>query len=134
MSQENVELVRRATEAFNARVPDRDTERVLGAMHPDIEFRSVTERKVYRGITGMRQYRQDLEISLRGFHTEGDRFLGAGEDRVVHLYRLVGQGARSGVPVSHDAAIVWQLLGGKLFRGQVYLDHRQALEAAGLSE
>jgi hypothetical protein len=67
MSQENVELVRRATEAFNARVPDRDTELVLGAMHPDIEFRSVTERKVYRGITGMRQYARTWKSPLPDF-------------------------------------------------------------------
>jgi ketosteroid isomerase-like protein len=134
MSQENVELVRQAAQAFNARVVDRDTEQVLGAMHPEIEFRSATEQRVYRGIAEMRRYRQDLEAILQGFHTEGDRFLDVGDDRVVHLYRVVGRGAQSGVPVSRDVAIVWQVRGGKLFRGQVYLDQAQALEAAGLSE
>jgi ketosteroid isomerase-like protein len=71
---------------------------------------------------------------MEGFHTEGDRFLDAGGDRVIHLYRIVGEGAGSGVPVSRDGAILWQLQNGKLFKGKVYLDKREALKAAGLQE
>jgi ketosteroid isomerase-like protein len=71
---------------------------------------------------------------MEEFHIEDDRFLDAGKDRVVHLYRLVGRGAGSGVPVSRDVAALWQLRNGKLLKGEIYLDQRQALEAAGLRE
>jgi ketosteroid isomerase-like protein len=130
MSQENVEIVRRAADAFNA--GDRD--RLYRMMDPEIEFRSVMERKTYRGLAGMLRYREDREATLEDFHSENDRFLDAGRDRVVHLYRLVARGAGSGVPVSREVGALWQLRNGKLLKGEIYLDQRQALEAAGLSE
>jgi ketosteroid isomerase-like protein len=130
MSHDNVEIVRQAVDAFNA----RDRDRLLGLMDPEIEFRSVFERKTYRGLAEMVQYREDLETTLEEFHSEDDRFLDAGEDRVLYLYRVVGRGTGSGVPVSRENAILWQLRNGKLLKGVVYLDQREALEAAGLSE
>jgi ketosteroid isomerase-like protein len=130
MSEENVEVVRQAVDAFNA----RDRDRLLGLMDPEIEFRSVFERKTYRGLAEMVQYREDLDATLEEFHSEDDRFLDAGEDRVVYLYRVVGRGTGSGVPVSRENAILWQLRNGKLLKGEVYLDQAEALEAAGLRE
>jgi ketosteroid isomerase-like protein len=130
VSEENVGIVRRAVDAFNA----RDRNRMLGLMDPEIEFRSVFERKTYRGLAGMVQWRRDLEAMMDELHTEDDRFLDAGEDRVVYLYRIVGRGTGSGVPVSRENAILWHLRNGKLLKGEVHLDQRQALEAAGLSE
>jgi ketosteroid isomerase-like protein len=130
MSQENVEIVRRAVDAFNA--GDRD--RLLSLVDPEVEYRSAVEQKIYRGHAGLVRYREDVDAVLEDFHTEDDRFLDAGSDRVVHLYRIVGRGAGSGVPVSRDIAALWQLRDGRLVEGQVYLDQRQALEAAGLRE
>jgi ketosteroid isomerase-like protein len=130
MSQANVEIVRQAVDAFNA----RDRDRLLGLMAPEIEFRSVFEQKTYRGLAEMVQYREDLDVMLEEFHTEDGRFLDAGGHRVVYLYRVVGRGTGSGVPVSRENAILWQLRNGKLLKGEVYLDQGQALEAAGLSE
>src|SRR5215510_15048724 len=128
MSEENIEIVRQVADAFNA----RDTDRLLSLMDPEIEYQSVFERKTYRGLAEMVQYREDLDATLEEFHSEDDRFLDAGEDRVVHLYRIVGRGTGSGVPVSRENAILWQLRDRKLLKGEVYLDQREALEAAGL--
>ncbi len=130
MSEENVEIARQAAHAFNA----RDMDRFLGLMDPEIEFRSVFERKTYRGLAGMVQWTEDLDATIDELHSEDDRFLEAGEDRVVYLYRIVGTGTGSGVPVSRKFAILWRLRDGKLFKGEVYLDQTLALEAAGLSE
>ena len=130
MSHENVEIVRMAMDAFNV----RDRDRLQSLMDPEIEYRSATEQKTYRGFAGMVQYRDDVDAVMEDFHTEEDRFLDVGEDRVLHLYRIVGRGAGSGVPVSRHNAILWELRDGKLLRGQVYLDQREGLEAAGLSE
>ena len=130
MSQENVEIVCRAMDAFNT----RDRDRFLSFLDPEIEYESLVEQKTYRGFAGMEQYRDDVDAVIDDFHTEEDRFLDAGRDRVLHLYRVVGRGAGSGVPVSRNNAILWQLRNGKLLKGQVYLDQREALEAVGLSE
>ena len=47
MSEENVEVVRRAVYAFNA----QDTERLLSMCDPAIEFRSAVEQKTFVGLT-----------------------------------------------------------------------------------
>ena len=130
MSEENVDVVRQAIEAFNS----RDRDRLLSLLDPEIEFRSAVEQKTYRGHAGMVRYREDIDAVMEEFRIEGDRFLDAGRDRVVHLYRLVGRGAGSGVPVSREVGALWQLRNGKLLKGEIYLDQRQALEAAGLQE
>jgi ketosteroid isomerase-like protein len=130
MSQENMKVVRRAVAAFNA----RNRKELLGLMDPEIEYESPMEQRTYRGLDGMLQYRDDVDAVLEEFHTEDDRFLEVGEDRVLHLYRIVGRGVGSGVPVARQNAILWQLRDGRLFRGRAYLDQREALEAAGLSE
>jgi len=130
MSEENVEVIRNAVEAFNA----GDRERLFSLVDPEIEFRSAFEQKTYRGLDGLVRYREDVAAVLEGFHVEHDRFVDAGGDRVVQLYRLVGRGAGSGVPVSREVAALWLLRKGKILKGQIYLDRRKALEAAGLSE
>src|SRR5262245_50253610 len=130
MSQENVDVVREAVAALNA----RDRERLLGIFHPDVEFCSATEHRVYRGYAGLVQYRQDVDSTLDDFHTEGDRYLDADRGRVVHLYRVVARGLGSGVPVSQHMGAVHQLRDGRILRVDTYLDERDALEAAGLGE
>ena len=130
MSEENVEIARQAAHAFNA----RDRDRFLGLMDPEIEFRSAFEQQTYRGLAGMAQWTEDVDATIDELHSEDDRFLDAGEDRVVYLYRIVGRGTGSGVPVSREFAILLRLRNGKLFKGEVYLDQTVALEAAGLSE
>jgi ketosteroid isomerase-like protein len=130
MSQENVDVVRSAVEAFNT----QDTQRLLDLADPEIEFRSAFEQKTYRGHDGLMRYREDVTAVMEEFHIEHDRFLDAGRDRVLHLYRLVGRGAGSGVPVSREVAALWMLRDGKLLSGEIYLNRREALDAAGLSE
>jgi ketosteroid isomerase-like protein len=130
MSEENVEIVRRAVAAFNA----RDRERVLSMCDPEIEFRSAIEQKTYRGFDEVVGYREEVAAVMEDFHFEDSQFLDAGRDRVVHLYRMVGRGAGSGVSVSREVGALWQLRDGKLLKGEIYLDQWQALEAAGLRE
>jgi ketosteroid isomerase-like protein len=130
MSEENVEIVRAGFEAWNA----GDRERALSLFDPDIEFRSAIEQKTYRGPDAMVRYIEDVAPVIEDFHFDDIRVLDAGKDRVVAVYRIVGRGAGSGVPVSREVASLWQLRNGKLLKGEIYLDQREALEAAGLSE
>jgi ketosteroid isomerase-like protein len=130
MSEENVEIMRRAVAAFNT----GDTDRALSMCDPEIEFRSPFEQETYRGLDGMVRWRETMGAALEDFHVEDLQFLDAGGDRVVVLYRSVGRGAGSGVPVSQEVGALWQLRNSKLLKGEVFLDQREALEAAGLSE
>ena len=131
MSQANVEAVRRLVEAFYA----RDGETVASVLDAEIEFESaLVEHKTYMGMAGMLEYRRDLDDAWAEWRSEGDRFLSAGSDRVVHLYRIVGTGKGSGVPVAQDIAILWTLRAGRVVRGKVFLDQTDALEALGLEQ
>jgi hypothetical protein len=70
MSQENVEVVREAVDALYA----GDRERLFSMLHPEVEFRSAAEQKVYRGYAGLIEYRQDVDATLDDFRTEENRF------------------------------------------------------------
>jgi ketosteroid isomerase-like protein len=130
MSRENVEVVRAGIEAWNV----RDKDRTLSLFDPEIEFRSATERKTYRGLDGMLRYMDDVGAVIEDFQFEDARFLDPGKDRVVALYRIVGRGAGSGVPVSREVGAVFQLRNGRILKGEIYLNQQDALEAAGLRE
>jgi ketosteroid isomerase-like protein len=131
MSQENVEIVRRMAAAFNS----ADPRQAITYLHPDVEFTSgFTETKTYVGLAGMREYADELERVWDNWHSEEDRFIAGGSNRVLWLYRIVGRGKGSGVPVDQPIAIVWTLRDGLAWRGQVFLDQRSALEAMGLAE
>jgi ketosteroid isomerase-like protein len=131
MSQENVEIVQRMVEAFNS----DDPRQAYPSFHPDVEFTSAfTEGKIYRGLAGMRRYGDDLAAVWEGWHSEHDQFVDGGDERVVWLYRIVGRGKGSGVPVDQPVAIIWTLREGLIWRGRAYLDHGEALKAAGLEE
>jgi len=131
MSEENIEIVQRLVEAFY----DRDTETVASILDAEIEFESaLVEHKTYKGMAEMLEYRRDLDDAWAEWRSEGDRFLSAGSDSVVHLYRIMGRGKGSGVPVAQDIAILWTLRAGRVVRGKVLLDQKDALEAAELGE
>jgi ketosteroid isomerase-like protein len=129
MPEQNLEILRRLVDAFYR----RDTETVLALMDSEIEFHSaLVEKKTYHGYAGLGQYRQDLDAAWSEWRSEDDRFLEAGKDQVLHLYRIVGVGRGSGAPVQQDIAILWTLRGEKILRGEVFLDQADARAAAGL--
>jgi hypothetical protein len=105
MSEENVEIVRRQIERFQAGMERGD---------PGAVFDAETVAA-------------DAEWIVR----EG---MDADEDRVVALTRQSGTGKGSGVPVELDLGLIYELKDGRVIRITNYLTHAEALEAAGLSE
>jgi ketosteroid isomerase-like protein len=65
------------------------------------------------------------------WHSEDERYLDAGDGRVVFTYRVVGRGKGSGAPVDEEIAIVWTIRDGKILRGEVYQDPEEALASVG---
>ena len=131
MSQENVEIVRRLYEL----APHADWDQVKLLISRDVE---IDQSRFPDG--GLGHGRDEFRAFFRRWFGAWDelnidvrRFIDLGE-RVVVLMRLSGRGKGSGVPATLDAADVVTVEDGTLTRLVGYLDHREALEAAGLSE
>jgi len=132
VSQENVELVKRFMDAFNA----RELETFAAMTTPDFEWTTsmmAVEGEVFRG-------REGIDTYFERMREVWDEFRGLAEDyrdlddRVLWLGRLEGRGRGSGVPVSTSLDIVFDVRGGGISRMHSYLDHHEALQACGLAE
>jgi uncharacterized protein len=130
MSEENVEVVRRAIDAYNR----RDLTDVLAHIHGDIEWESgLLGTTPYRGRDGIRRMWEDVDIAWEAMKLVPRRFIDGG-DVVVANCTLVAKGRTSGSPVEGPQIGVVDFEGGLIRRVRLFTDHAEALEAAGLSE
>ena len=135
MSQENVEIVHRAIDAFNR----RDIRALAELSHEDLEFVSVLTAvdaggASYHGSGAWASYFAVMNETWEDWHVEDFRLFDAGEDRVACVFRLVGKGKHSGAPVEREVGLAYRIREGKLWRMRSYLDPSEALEAMGLRE
>src|SRR5215207_1868612 len=132
MSEENVEVVRRAYEAFNR----GDLDAMDAYFAPTFEYVASGAVPgtggVYRGLEGFREFLGWLGefSSARG---EINELIDAG-DRVLVGWTIRGRGKQSGVESGWHFWIVWTLRDGKIAGGEGFTDRDKALEAAGLRE
>jgi ketosteroid isomerase-like protein len=135
MSQENVELVRKATDALNR----GDLDAWLGFLSPDVAWEALRDvpglGDVYHGRAEVREWIEGFfELAESGVHTEIEQLTNLGDDRVFMAAVLTARGRGSGVPFElHTWAVVW-FAEGLVTRRQVFWTRDEALEAAGLSE
>jgi len=135
MSRENVELVRTAIEVFNR----RDVRALEGLSQRDLEIVSMLTAAnlggaTYRGLEGWTGYFAAMDETWDAWGIAPDfELFDAGEDCVVCLCRLVGEGKHSGVQVERAVGITFRVRQARLSRIRSYLDPGDALEAAGLS-
>jgi ketosteroid isomerase-like protein len=132
MSQENVEVVRRAYEATN----HGDYDAVEALFHPEIEFHTFgrsPEAGVYRGKEAVRKYNENLFQQFESIRFEIGELVDAG-DRVVVMttQHAVPKGGQQEMNV--QVAEVWVIRGGLLAERRSYSTRAEALEAAGLKE
>ena len=132
MSQENVEIIKRAVDAFN----ERDVETFMALTTPDFEWfpamDRLLERGSYRGREGIEAYFEVVSDTWEEFQVVPDGFRDLG-DRVLVLGRAEGRGRSSGVRVDTPLGTVVEFRDGKMSRIRAYLDHDEASRAAGLS-
>jgi ketosteroid isomerase-like protein len=131
MSQENVEIVRRAWEAL-----DRgDVEAALRDAAPDAEFDQTRAIGMDRGVYTRDEFRRLTEAFIATWELarwEAEEFIDAGEHVVMSFTnRMTG---RDGIEVQARGTLLWTLRAGKVVRVRLYQKRREALEAAGLSE
>jgi ketosteroid isomerase-like protein len=133
MSEENVEIVRKILDAGNR----RDTEAILQYADPEIELQSAiiggAEGNTYRGHQGIRDWIAESDAAFEELRMEHEEFRDLGDD-VLLIGRLHARGRESGVEI--ESAIAWltTFRGGRIVRARGYLDPKEALEAAGLSQ
>ena len=134
MSQENVEIVRAANDAFLA----GDVEAALDALDPEIEWHAtvggIDEGRVYRGRDQVVQAFADYFAVWERMEMRADKYIDAGDDEVVVFHHEVAKGRESGAVVETDTGTVQTVRDGKIVRVRSYMDRAQTLEAAGLSE
>ena len=133
MSRENVEIVERALDAFSR----RDVDVAAGFATTDFEWfpamPGTVERDSYQGPEGVGGYLRDVLDTWEELRVLPEEFRDLG-DRVLVLGRMAGRGLASGVPVDAPIGMVFECRGGKISRIRSFLDHGEALRAAGLSE
>ena len=133
MSQENLEIVRRATEAFN----DSGVESLKAYCDPSIRWHTTGEfpdSGVYEGREGVRRLYmyKELEADLDGVRYEIEEIRGAG-DWVVATGRVTGRGRIAGVPFEQPLAFATRLHQGRYVEVRQFVDPTDAYRAAGLA-
>jgi ketosteroid isomerase-like protein len=131
MSQEDVEVVRRAHQALNG--GDMDALVVLC----DAEFRldmsdRVFNPAVYAGHEGIRRFYAEVRDVWANYVWEPEELMEAG-DNVVALLRSIGRGQGSGVEVERRTAMVWTVREGRATALRFFRDRNDALKAVGLA-
>ena len=130
MSQENVEIVRRVTDAFN-----RSGEPDLSLIDPDVVFDTtgaVFDRAIYKGHDGVRQWLANQREVWSSQRFEEEELIAIGEDRVLASFRFVSVG-RNGIETVAQFASVTTLDSGKVTHIRAFLNKADALKAVGLS-
>ena len=135
MSQANAEALQRGLAAYDS----RDVEALLKECAADVEWESALvkgldgETTVYRGHDGIRDLFREVDHAFEEFRIGfGDiRDLG---DRIVASGWMRVRGRASRVAIESPVSFVADFRNGKAIRFRSFLDWRDALEAAGLSE
>jgi ketosteroid isomerase-like protein len=135
MSQADVEAFERGLAAGNR----GDIDGLLNELDPEVEWHSALhalmggEQTLFRGHDGVRQMLADLYESFDEIYLEMSeiRDLGHGVLAIGHTRT---RGKASGAETATPMALVTEIKDGKTISVRGFLDHNEALEAAGLGE
>jgi ketosteroid isomerase-like protein len=132
MSQENVEVVTRLVEAWNA----ADVEAILVLFHVECEVvfpPEVPEPGPFRGHAELRGWIEGFLAAWESHRAEVVEV--TVEDGVVlAMLHLTGRGSESGIEMDETDAHLFAFRDGKVISWRNFADRTEALEAAGLSE
>ena len=130
MSQENVEIVRRAIAAVN----ERDVDGYLGVCAPDVEL--ITPVAAIEGpnvgAQGIREFFAGIDEATTEFHLDVDE-LQALDGRRVLAVGEVRSVSKGGFASKLPLVNIYEIEDAKLRRIKVYNDPGEGLRAAGLS-
>jgi len=133
MSQENIDQLRAAYEAFN-----QTGEIVVADLAPDFELRQASSiidtAGVFRGPDAFRDVLRELEESFEDFKAEAEKLIEAPTGEIVVFVHVLGRGRGSGAEMDNRIAHVWTYRDDEAVRMVAYEEPADALEAVGLRE
>lgn len=133
ISQQNIEIVK----ALMGAVDRRDIDALARLTTADLEWFPVFAARVggdvYRGREGIEAFLGEVDDIWAEFRPLPEEYRDLG-DRVLGLGRLKARGRGSGVPIDEPWGGIYDVQEGKVSRIRTYLDHGEALRAAGLAE
>jgi ketosteroid isomerase-like protein len=131
MSQENLEIVRRAIDAYNA----RDLNTYLATISESIRFQSrfrAVDPVVYHGHADLRRYFANLDEVWSRYEMQLERMVPAGT-QVAALCHLYAVGRDSDVQLEEHPGVVFTLEAGTIVAMDSYPTHAETLAAIGVS-
>jgi ketosteroid isomerase-like protein len=104
-AEENIDLIRKGIEAFNA----RDFDAALAMLREDVTWerflsRAETDSQVVSGKAELREV-WESQVQAVDIRVEAEEIISAGENQVVMPARMVAQGSGSKIKLS--AAVTW---------------------------
>jgi ketosteroid isomerase-like protein len=132
MSQENVQIVRRALDLLGR----GDIAALLDLAAPEFELDEnvlAPDAAVYHGRDGLRRWFEVSQEAFMDFRFETERFVESGE-WVFAFVHVHGRGRGSGAPFTASYVTALRIRHGKVVVAASYSDLSEALEAVGLSE
>jgi ketosteroid isomerase-like protein len=128
MSQQNVDLVRRAFEQFVATgEPAWDT------LHEHVEVRDhdIMDGREYHGHADVRRWLfEDWASAWSEYSAEPEEFIDVDDEHVIAVFRIKATGRASAVAIERQDAIVYVVRDQQVTRLDYYNSKQQALEAA----
>jgi ketosteroid isomerase-like protein len=138
MSQENMEVVREAYEAWEPAWGSGTND--LGELLALMDIALVCRRHApapdpgtWHGLQGFLDMSAEWADTFDEFRLKAEEFVDAGDQVVVRVV-VKGRGTGSGVPVTGTGWVVYGVRSGKIAAIDIYVARDQALAAAGLSE
>jgi ketosteroid isomerase-like protein len=133
MPQENVEIAKRSINALNRRNLDAYDDLFTQDFEWFPALPSTVEGGGYLGRDGIEKYLGEINDTWEEFRVIAEEYRDLG-GRALMLGRIEGRGRGSGVEVNAQLGAVWEFRDGRISHARVYLDHGEALRAAGLEE
>jgi ketosteroid isomerase-like protein len=134
MSQENVEMIRRAWEA----VRRGDIEPGLDMMNPEVELDLTTggrmDADIHRGPDGVRRAYEIWASSWEAMVMEAKEVIDAGEDQVIVQISARGHSRQTGLDFEIDRYWVYAMRAARVVHIREFETRLQALKAVGLAD
>jgi ketosteroid isomerase-like protein len=132
MSQENLDVARRAMEAAMRR-PKPDFATVNALYDPEHEAFSVMDLggRPRRGAEGFREWLAEMGETLESWELSTEDVTDIDDDRVLLVWAATVRGKRSGATAGQRGAVIMTVRNGKVTRTVSYQSREQALEDLG---
>jgi len=133
MSQQQVQVVEAGLDSFNR----RDLEGFVDLTTDDFVWLpalpGAVERSTYLGRSGISRYFSESRDTWEKLTVVGDELRDL-DSCVLVLGRAVGRGSGSGAEVEMPLAVIAEFRGDRMCKASTYLNHADALAAAGMEK